>query len=120
MPFKSLPFLTARELRALIESCTRTPEGCLLYEGPHDRPGLYFVRGEFHVAARLMWAEHYATTAVNLDLLNTHEVQHIAECPHPAHDYGPRCIEPTHLQLGLHGQCRSRANERKQLYGGVK
>ena len=123
MPHKPLPFLTRREHRDLIESCTRTEDGCLLFLGTDPgRPNLVKIRGHWYCASRLMWSEHYAMTQDLMHQLEVNDVAHIAECPHPSdHKNGqhPTCIEPTHLELTIHGRHPS-ATERKKIYGGQK
>lgn len=95
MHFKRTPFLTRAEKRQLVESATRTPEGCLIHSG---REGVT-IRGEVYSPARLMWAEANCYTSDAERALNTHEVIHVPTCPNTG-DIFPLCIEPSHLMLG--------------------
>lgn len=115
--FKSIPYLTRAERQAILDECVRTDEGCLLYR-PNDVPGerTVTVRGERHKVARVMWAETYAHGVAATEALDTHEVIHIAECPHTGDDTGHSkdyCVEPTHLKLGDRVEQAAASKERR-------
>lgn len=98
---KRIPFLTRRELAAIIEQAERHPDGCLLLtpHSPSVNPNSVMIRGAHYKATRVVWAETHGEK----DRFNEREVVHIAECRHTGgHDgrHLPVCINPEHLMLG--------------------
>jgi len=117
MTYKRLPFLTRAERAAILECCQRTPEGCLIFTPPHGgRPNLFVIRGQSYQVTRLVWSEKHCHSHAAELALHTHEVIHIAECPHTGGRHVgliPLCIEPTHLRLGTI-LCRVRESQIRQ------
>lgn len=113
MAYKTLPFLTRKELQSIIESCERTEDGCLIWTPRNNSPNLISIHGGLWCVQRLMWSEFNVHTLDLRHKLDTHEVIHIAECPNTG--YGkPLCIEPTHLTLGDQVNRNRYANERRK------
>lgn len=113
MTYKTLPFLTKQERDLIRDSCTRTEDGCLIFQAAEGLAcHLIRIRGQLYSVARIVWAETFGITCDAMLRLNTHDVIHIAECPNVG--YGkPLCVEPTHLALGTITQRVKHANERR-------
>jgi hypothetical protein len=114
--FKTIPFLTRKELREILENCTR--EGDCLFHNDHYTAvnNIVRIRGTWFVLSRVMWAEQKFDVG---GLLATHEVIHKSCCPNPGGDKTKRvCINVEHLELSPFNMARvanMKERERKHL-----
>ena len=102
-------------MKALLDCCTRTPDGCLIFNGPAITQ--FSIRRTLYPAARIMWAETYGFSSASLKELESKMVIHIGECPNTGEERGgvrlPLCIEPTHLRLGDQHDAQRNAKDRR-------
>lgn len=120
---KQLPYLSRKEKQVILDCCTRSADGCLLYVAPEGMAyNLTRVRGELYSVTRLLWAEEYAWKPAAADALEVSEVIHIAECPNTGdHRNGqvvPLCVEPSHLILGNRAEAIKQSKQRLIVYAG--
>jgi hypothetical protein len=97
--FKPLPFVDDEFLDAIHARAERTPDGCLVLHPRHERhrPNRVNFERQYFQLTRLIYAENEGEVG-----LDSHEVVHIAECPHTEGPGKPLCIEPSHLALVTH------------------
>lgn len=109
MTYLKIPYLSRHELSAIFAK-TQQEEGCILYrrdDQPRNNPNVIVLRGRHYTVTRVVWAETYSMNQAAEHELETHEVVHLAECPHAGGQradgtYNKLCINPAHLKLGDH------------------